>query len=75
MKTLLLTHDLSCTITDLLTAASRYSPRQTTPQAHAVMRAAVAFTIQLAIDQPDSDPSMLRALERMLIDKLKLEES
>lgn len=72
MKFLLLTHDLSCVIGNLATAATRYDPakgfdRRLTDLAVA----AVAFTIQLAIDQPGSDPTELRALERALIAKLE----
>jgi hypothetical protein len=75
MRSLLLTHDLSCVIGDLAKAASRYDPTKGFDRRlHDLAVAAVAFTIQLAIDQPGNDPDALRALERALIAKLPLVE-
>lgn len=73
MKIGLMTHDLTCTISDLCGAAVRYSREKLftlsgMPRDLAV--AAVAFTVQLAIDLTDRDPADLRALERDLIAKL-----
>lgn len=74
MKFLLLTHDLSCVIENLGIAAARYAPtRGFNRRLRDLAVAAVAFTIQLAIEQPDSDPAALRLLEKALI--AKLEES
>lgn len=60
MKTLLLTHDLSCAIGNLGKAASRYY----------LLVAAIEFTIQLAIDEGGCDASEMRMLERELIAKI-----
>ena len=70
MKDLLLTHDLSCAFGELKRAARRYPADIVTDLAVA----AVALTIQLAIDVADRDPVEMRALERELIGKLKAEE-
>jgi hypothetical protein len=70
---LFMTHDLSCTISDLITAARlcpRESPFQKAPRGRDLFVAAVAFTIQLAIDHGGADPEQMRALERDLIAKL-----
>jgi len=70
MKSLLLTHDLSCVIGDLAKAASRYphgAPMRSTLPARDLMVAAVAFTVQLAIDVGNHDSADMRALERELI--------
>lgn len=76
MKFLLLTHDLSCVIENLGKAAARYVPaRGFNRHLRDLAVAAVAFTIQLAIEQPDSDPAALRALERSLIAKLEESEA
>jgi hypothetical protein len=71
---LLMTHDLSCALGELGTAARRYTPpallssdRSTTTD---LAVAAVAFAVQLAIDATDRDPAQMRALERELIAKL-----
>jgi hypothetical protein len=69
------THDLSCTISALGSAARRYtlptllasSDRSATDD---LAVAAVAFAIQLAIDTTDHDPAELRVLERELLAKL-----
>jgi hypothetical protein len=72
------THDLSCTIGALGSAARRYTlPKMLAPQYHPPLVptdelavAAVAFAIQLAIDTTDRDPADLRELERELLAKL-----
>ena len=74
MKLMLMTHDLTCVLGDLARAASHYprgkpSTLPMLPRDLAV--AAVAFTIQLAIEQEGCDPEQLRALERELIAKLE----
>lgn len=75
MKLLLMTYDLSCTLGDLGKAANRYpkdapySP--TTEPMRNLLVAAVAFTIQLAIDEGGRDPAEMRALERELIAKIQ----
>jgi hypothetical protein len=70
----LMTHDLSCALGELGTAARRFtlpallsSDRSATTD---LAVAAVAFTVQLAIDMTDRDPVQMRALERELIAKL-----
>jgi hypothetical protein len=73
---MLMTHDLTCVLGELARAAANYprgklSTLPMLPRDLAV--AAVAFTIQLAIEQEGRDPEQLRALERELI--AKLEES
>ena len=78
MKELLLihaTHDLSCAFGELANAARRY-PDDTRlssawERARDLAAAAVAFTVQLAIDEAGRDPAEMRALERELISKLK----
>jgi hypothetical protein len=75
LLTMLHTHDLSCTIGALGSAARRYtlpkmlasSDRSATDD---LAVAAVAFAIQLAIDTTDRDPTDLRALERELLTRL-----
>ena len=75
MKTLLMTHDLSCVFAELARAAKRYTLPRVLSSGGSVMDdlavAAVALTIQLAIDTTDRDPTEMRALERELIGKLK----
>ena len=76
MKPLLMTHDLSCTLGNLATAASLY-PKDapyppTTEPTRNLLVAAVAFTIQLAIDEGGRDPDQMRVLERELIAKLEV---
>lgn len=65
---LVMTHDLSCTLGALATAAARIHPPplQNTPLTRDLLIAAVAFTIQLAIDHAGCDPAEMRALERDL---------
>lgn len=66
------THDMSCVVTSLEKAAQRYPqglPFQNTERERDLWAAAIAFTIQLAIDT-GQDPAPLRALERDLMDKL-----
>jgi len=69
------THDLSCTIGDLGSAARRYTLPQMLSSDRSVTDdlavAAVAFAIQLAIDTTDRDPGDLRALESELLSKLR----
>ena len=71
---LLMTHDLSCALGELESAARRHtlpaflsSDRSTTTD---LAIAAVAFAVQLAIEVTDRDPTQMRALERELIGKL-----
>ncbi len=75
MKPLLLTHDFSCVFAELARAAKRYTLPRMLSSGRAAMDdlavAAVALTIQLAIDVADRDPIEMRALERELISKLK----
>ncbi len=70
MKPVILTHDLSCTIGQLSTVARRFPNDATTDvtghSARDLFMAAVAFTIQLAIDEAGRDPAEMRALERDL---------
>jgi len=66
METLLLTHDLSCTLGELNRAAAR-SRRVLEPP---LLRGAIAFTIQLAIDCAGRDPAEMRALERALLEAI-----
>ena len=65
---LVMTHDLSCTLGALATAAVRIHPSapplQNTPPTRDLLIAAVAFAIQLAIDQTGRDPAEMRVLER-----------
>lgn len=71
---LLMTHDLSCAIEELGSAAHRHVLPKLLSSARSVMNdlpmAAVAFTIQFAIDAAGRDPAEMRALERLLIAKL-----
>lgn len=74
MKLLLMTHDLSCTVTSLITAAHRYPqgvPFQKPARDRDLTVAAVAFAVQLAIDHADADPEQMRQLEGKLIAKLE----
>ena len=76
MRHLLLTHDLSCTLGQLAAAACRYPGDDrvldvTARPACDLVVAAVAFTIQLAIDEGGRDPDEMRALERDLIARLE----
>ena len=72
---LVMTHDLSCTLGALVVAAFRIHPSapqlQPTAPSRELMVAAVAFTIQLAIDEGGRDPAEMRVLERELIAKLE----
>jgi hypothetical protein len=80
---LVMTHDMSCVLSDLARAARRYALPQLVASESAAIRvaqrivprdltvAAVAFTIQLGIeDAPDSDLGALRAMEREMISTL-----
>ncbi len=74
-----MTHDLSCTLDSLAIAAVRIHPSSPPLQRKAPTRdlliAAIAFTIQFAIDEGGRDPDEMRALERALIAKLESPES
>jgi hypothetical protein len=74
MKTLLLTHDLSCVIGNLAVSAARQrspsSGRAPMPSRN-LMIAAVSFAVQLAIDESGADPDQMRALERSMVAKLE----
>lgn len=74
MTIVLMTHDLDCTLVELRRAAANY-PRGTLSTLPLLPRdlaiAAVVFTVQLAIDATDRDPTELRALEQELIAKLE----
>jgi len=67
VKLFFMTHDLSCAFGELKRAARRYPADIVTDLAVA----AVALTIQLAIDTAGCDPAEMRELERELISKLK----
>lgn len=73
MKHLLLTHDVSCALGELARACKRQVLSTTDPYVAVtdLAVAAVALTIQLAIDVADRDPHEMRELERVLIEKLK----
>lgn len=80
MKSLLMicaTHDLSCAFGELARAARRYPDDarlgSSWERARDLAVAAVAFTVQLAIDETGRDSAEMRALERELIGKLKAE--
>lgn len=68
------THDLSCALDELGSAALRYALPKVLSSDRSVTGdlavAAVAFSIQLAIDATSRDPAELRALERELLSKL-----
>lgn len=70
VKALLMTHDLWCVIGQLETVACRYSTDATTDvtsrRGRDLAIAAIAFTIQLAIDNAARDPAAMRSLEREL---------
>jgi len=73
VRTLLVTHDLACAFAELARAAKRHATSGgasggTTMDDISV--AAVALTIQLAIDAGAREPGEMRALECELIDKL-----
>ena len=72
---LVLTHDLSCTLDSLARAAARSHPASPplprTAPTRDLLIAAIAFTIQFAIDETGQDPAEMRALERELIAKLE----
>jgi hypothetical protein len=74
MMKLHMTHDLSCALGELGSAARRYAlPKALSsewPVTGELSIAAVAFTIQLAIEE-GGNPADLRKLERELIAKLK----
>lgn len=70
-----MTHDLSCALGELAGAACLYPnghdtgvPTERSPALDLVL-AAVAFTVQLAIES-GRDPAEMRTLERALIDAL-----
>lgn len=72
MKALLMTHDVTCAFGELASAARRSALlRLLAPEAPRALRdlaiAAIAFTIQLAIDEAGRDPAEMRALERSLL--------
>lgn len=74
MKFLLLTHDLTCVLGELARAAAHYPRGKLSALPHLprdLAVAAVAFTIQLAIDEGECDPAQMRALESKLIAKLE----
>ena len=75
MKVLIMTHDLACTLGQLAVAACRYPNGATTDitsrPAQDLVIAAVAFTIQLAIDEADRDPAEMRVLESALFAALE----
>ena len=61
MRTLILTHDLACTFEDLARVAQRYAKSSGMAMddfaiAADLAIAAVALTVQLAIDSADRDP-------------------
>ena len=72
MKSIFMTHDLSCALGELSGAARRCP---LAPEPSGVVTdlavAAVAFTVQLAIDVAGCDPAEMRVLECELIGKLK----
>ena len=72
MELRLMVYDLECVIGALIQAAHRYadvSPTKILPRSLAI--AAVAFSIQLAIDEAGRESSAMRSLERSLISRLK----
>jgi hypothetical protein len=70
-----LTHDLTCTVTELVKSARRFVAPPVLEFDQAIFvglaRAAVAFTIQLAIDTTKYEPAVLRELETELMSKLE----
>lgn len=70
-----LTHDLSCTIGELAMAAGRFtagSKLSSTNPSRLLLRSAIAFTIQFAIEaDPNCEPTALRTLERKLLAMLE----
>lgn len=74
MTIVLLTHDLACTVEELMRAAANYPRGELSalpPLPRRLVIAAVTFTVQLAIDTTDQDPTLLRELEQALISKLE----
>jgi hypothetical protein len=74
VKLVLMTHDLTCALAELIREAANYprgklSALPSLPRGLAV--AAVGFIIQLAIDQTGRDPKDLRDLESDLIARLE----
>jgi hypothetical protein len=65
-----MTHDLNCVIEQLAREAGYYTRSPDYKHVMDLAAAAVAFTIQLAIDHGDRDPDEMRTLERDLIAKL-----
>lgn len=68
------THDLTCALGELARAATNYpGGRMSTlyPMPRDLVVSAVAFAIQLAIDEGGKDPAEMRALESALIAKLE----
>ena len=75
MKFMLMTHDLTCVLGELARAASHYPRGRLSalpPLPRDLAVAAVAFTIQLAIDEGGCDPAEMHVLESELIAKLEL---
>jgi hypothetical protein len=86
MKLRLMTYDVECVVRDLARAAQRYAfPPSVSPESAAkpatamilprnwtdLTIAAVAFTIQLAIEETERDATAMRALERAMISELE----
>jgi hypothetical protein len=81
LKLHLMVHDLECVIGALSQAAHRYTLRESCKheflkQAVEIIPreltvAAIAFTIQLAIEEAGREPSAMRSLERSLISRLE----
>ena len=72
------THDLTCVVGALAHAASSYprgAPSAISPLPRDLAVAAVAFAVQLAIDEAGADPESLRALEGELIAALEARRS
>ena len=75
MKIAFHTHDLSCAFGELARAAANYPRGQMSvlcPLPRDLVVSAVAFAIQLAIDEGGKDPAEMRALESALIAKLEV---
>ena len=73
MKILLMTHDLTCALGELMRVAANYPRGELSlmpPLPRDLAVAAVGFAIQLAIDEGGKDPAEMRALEAVLIAKL-----
>ena len=71
-----LTHDLTCAFNELSSAARRFTLPAMLSSDRSIgcdlVRAAVALTIQLAIDVAERDPTEMRALERELVAALEV---